>query len=243
MQVIADPVFQRARQAQETTLRQTAEKFISKLGKGKYSSLRGLDGRQLCEKWEVELKWDGRAGRAYKTGAAPRGRQAVLNHDNSNSEDDEYSSSGEGQALAEAAGVGIWAVTRRKADAATQCDVQPDAAKCKRPLGAKKRLQQALGCEVVYRCALCRHPMRAARQVSSLAEHRMGKSSCVRAVANRRSTNGGGTRGPPCPGSLAAIEARLDSLLSPEALAAVYESRAADAIAGGYRNIYRSLAE
>lgn len=212
---VSDPVFERARQAQETTLRQSAKKFIDKLGRGKYADKRGLDGFLLCEKWQIELKYDGRAGRSYPTGAAPRGLQAVCK-DMIDIDDDEYSSSNEGQSLAEAAGVTIWAITRRKekkpAMQQESCD-DAEEAKGKRACGAKKRLQKTLACEVVYRCLLCRHPMRAARQVSSLVDHRNGKASCVRAVVKYKSTNGGGRAGPPCPGSVASIEARIDASL------------------------------
>lgn len=182
-----DPVFERARQAQEATLRRTAMKFIDKLGKAKYTgkrghAVRGLDGFLLCEKWEVELKWDGRAGRKYSADAAPRGSQAVCSVAIDDDED-EYSSSGEGRSLAEAAGIPIWAITRRKKQARPAMAPSADEPKGKRACGAKKRLQQTLGCEIVYRCSLCKHPMRAARQVSSLADHRNGKLSCVRAIA------------------------------------------------------------
>ena len=230
-----DPVFERARQAQESTLRRAGQKFINKLGQAKYSGKRGLDGFLLCEKWEIEFKWDGRAGRKYASDAAPRGLQAV--HRTASDDENEYSSSGEGQSLAKAAGVPVWAITRRKAPL-TAMAATTEVAKGKRAYGAKKRLQQMLGCEIVYRCLLCQHPMRAARQVSSLADHRNGKLSCVRAIAKYKSTNGGGKQGPPCPGSVAAIDARIEAALAPETCAALHVSRAAAALAAGYRNLY-----
>ena len=175
-----DPVFQRARQAQETTLRAAGKKFVAKLGQKDYLGKRGLDGHLLCDKWSVELKWGERAGRAYASDAAPRGPQALPRGSTAMSEEDEYSSSGEGRALADAAGVSVWAVTRRKGPkrpVESQPPVDAEPEKGKRACGAKNRLQQTLGCEIVYRCQLCMHPMRAARQVLSLATHRNGK--CV----------------------------------------------------------------
>lgn len=233
-----DPVFQRARQAQEITLRRAGQKFIDKLGKAKYSGERGLDGFLLCDKWAIELKWDGRSGRNYTADASPRGPQAYRS---ASIDEDEYSSSGEGRSLAEAAGVPIWAITRRRKQARSATAAIADAAevaKLKHACGAKKRLQQTLGCEIVYRCLLCQHPMRAARQVSSLVDHRNGKFSCVRAIAKYKSTNGGGRQGPPCPGSVAAIDAQIEAALPTETCAALHVSRAAAALAAGYRNLY-----
>ena len=235
-----DPVFQRARQAQETTLRAAGKKFVAKLGQKDYLGKRGLDGHLLCDKWSVELKWGERAGRAYASDAAPRGLQALPRGSTAMSEEDEYSSSGEGRALADAAGVSVWAVTRRKGPkrpVESQPPVDAEPEKGKRACGAKNRLQQTLGCEIVYRCQLCMHPMRAARQVLSLATHRNGKSSCVRAIARYKSTSGGGKRGPPCPGSVAAMDARLEAMLSPDAQAALHVSRAMDILTEyGYRH-------
>ena len=80
--------------------------------------------------------------------------------------------------------------------------------------------------------------MRAARQVSSLVDHRNGEYSCVRTIEKYNSTNGGGKQGPPCPGSVASMDARIEAALAPETRAALHVSRAAAALAAGYRNLY-----
>jgi hypothetical protein len=165
-----DPVFERAREAQKTSLRACGQKDLIKLSrKGEL----GRDGKvRIADGWQVELTPD---PPKYKADAKPRGKNLAKRPLKEGDLDDEPTEEELYQAAIaaelEEGSDEDDAVAAPKAAAAAQ-------PKRKRACGEKQRLMAQLGLYIRYQCELCSCPP--VFSMAAVTAHRKGPQSCIR---------------------------------------------------------------